>query len=241
MNAFKLNELSKYFNIVDVNDGTGHYVKTIVFSGVNIQLVNGLNATESDNSAGNIIVGYNEQTNPSGLRTGSHNIALGQNNQYTEYAGIVGGERNAIKSPFSSIIGGTDNLTNVNNGEGGIIIGAQNSETQGNHGVIVGGLSHLTSWENDGGVIVGGEGNVVRFDNSVIVGGRTNQADAMNSVVVGGVGNFISHTDAIESVIIGGESNVINEDAPWSVVGGGYNRGVSGIHDFRAGSILEDD
>lgn len=241
MSLTSLSELAKYLDFVNAPNGAGGFVRTLVVSGINVQIVNSTGDTSEINGAGNLIIGYNEPAAPSGLRTGSHNIVYGKNNGYTQYAGIVGGEQNNIQSPFSSIMGGRENRTTVNNGEGGVIIGAQNSETAGAYAVIVGGTTHLASWENNGGVIVGGEGNSVREDNSVCVGGKSNEANVLNSVIVGGAGNRITHNESTESVVVGGETNIIDVSAPFSVIGGGLERSVSGIHDFRAGTILEDE
>lgn len=240
MSLTALSELAKYLDFVNAPDGAGGFIRTLVVSGINVQIVNSTGDTSEINGAGNLIIGYNEPAVPSGLRTGSHNIIYGKNNGYTQYAGVVGGEQNNIQSPFSSIIGGRENRTTINNGEGGIIIGAQNSETAGTYAVIVGGNTHIADWSNNGSVIVGGEGNSGNGVNSVIVGGKSNQIEVVNSVIVGGAGNRIMHDEATESVIVGGESNIIDVSAPYSVIGGGLERAVSGIHDFRAGTILED-
>ena len=45
--------------------------------------------------AGNIIVGYNENTN-NYTRGGSHNIVVGADHNYTSYSGIVSGHANQL-------------------------------------------------------------------------------------------------------------------------------------------------
>ena len=86
-----------------LDDAQGGLAKTIRITGVNVQIVNGLGATNGfpanpgstdplltpTNSVGNLIVGYNEFGNPVGdNRTGSHNI--------------VGGRRMSFSWPCSS-------------------------------------------------------------------------------------------------------------------------------------------
>jgi opacity protein-like surface antigen len=62
----KLVELNNRISWHDIDDGTGNLVRTLRFNGINIQITNGLGTTASFNSAGNLIVGYNEIGNPTG-------------------------------------------------------------------------------------------------------------------------------------------------------------------------------
>src|SRR5258705_97292 len=59
-------EILNHMSIVYLDDGQGGQAKTIRFSGVNVQIVNGLGATETVNGVGNLIVGYNEPGGCSG-------------------------------------------------------------------------------------------------------------------------------------------------------------------------------
>src|SRR5690606_35194649 len=64
--------------------------ETAVFEGCNVQIVNGVGATDSTNALGNLIIGYNE--NQSGYaRNGSHNLVVGRDHGYTSYGGFVAG------------------------------------------------------------------------------------------------------------------------------------------------------
>jgi hypothetical protein len=86
---------------------------TLVVEG-NLQVVNGMGSTGSENGAGNLIVGYNEERtgneNVPGLapneRTGSHNLILGRRQNYTSHGAIVAGSVNASNAPFASVLGG---------------------------------------------------------------------------------------------------------------------------------------
>jgi len=81
----------------------------MVISGANLHIVNGTGETASQNSLGNLIVGYNEMRNdtPStDLRTGSHNLILGEQNSFSSYSGIIGGRHNTITGKFACIDGG---------------------------------------------------------------------------------------------------------------------------------------
>ena len=91
-------EILSHMSIEFLDDGQGGTVKTIRFSEVNVQIVNGLGATNGNpgdpdspigmvNGLGNLIVGYNEllPVGPSNDHTGSHNIVVGTDNNYTRW------------------------------------------------------------------------------------------------------------------------------------------------------------
>jgi len=60
----------RHMSLIQLDDGLGNMVTTIRVTGANLQIVNGLGATDSENGAGNLIVGYNAFGNPEGdLRT----------------------------------------------------------------------------------------------------------------------------------------------------------------------------
>jgi hypothetical protein len=60
---------------------------TVQFSGVNVQIVNGLKLTATTNGAGNLVIGYDESF---GTQTGSHNLVLGTSQSYTSPTGASG-------------------------------------------------------------------------------------------------------------------------------------------------------
>ena len=56
---------------------------------------------------GNLIIGYNAIGNNNGdTRTGSHNLVLGDHNNYSSYGGLVAGEDNIISSRYASVSSG---------------------------------------------------------------------------------------------------------------------------------------
>ena len=74
-----------------------HFLTTsgtsMIISGANLFIRNGLGITNSVNGLGNLILGFNEPrplnadgTNPN-VRTGSHNLVLGVRNNYRSYGG----------------------------------------------------------------------------------------------------------------------------------------------------------
>ena len=103
---------------------------TLVIKGVNIQLVNGKGKTSDINGLGNLIIGYNTERKSSegkDVRTGSHNIVVGDKNNYSSHSGIVAGHSNFIAGPCTSIVGG---MMNYAQGEGSAIVGWKNFNTK---------------------------------------------------------------------------------------------------------------
>ena len=75
----------------------------VVITGANLRIVNGLGTTDTTNGLGNLIVGYNELRmhfpdcagNPHPFcrdaRTGSHNVVVGEGNNFSSFGGLVVG------------------------------------------------------------------------------------------------------------------------------------------------------
>jgi hypothetical protein len=66
------------------------------------------------NGLGNLIVGYNEPR-PEGFvnfRTGSHNVVVGQQHNFSGFGGLVVGFFNEISGDFASVSGGRENAAN---------------------------------------------------------------------------------------------------------------------------------
>src|SRR3989344_3850522 len=126
---------------------------TALFTGVNVQVVNGLYATASANNVGNLIVGYNE---PFGTpaRNGSHNIVLGPQHEYTSYGGFVAGLRNTISAMYAGVSGGFGNTAS------------------GNYASVSGGRNNIASGLYSS--VSGGYGNTAFADYSAVLGGHTN-------------------------------------------------------------------
>src|SRR5215510_6894657 len=63
----------------------------VVISGANLRIVNGLGSTQTTNGVGNLIVGYNEprRFEPPDVRTGSHNVVLGEQQNFSSFGGLV--------------------------------------------------------------------------------------------------------------------------------------------------------
>lgn len=117
--------------------------KDIYFSGCNVHITNGEDYTESTNSYGNLVIGYNDATSScknNCTRSGSHNIILGTNNAYSSYGGIVTGELNSILGKYATITGGTGNevsgmYASVSGGEDNVASGFASSVSGGRNNI----------------------------------------------------------------------------------------------------------
>jgi hypothetical protein len=78
-----------------------------------VQVVSGSGATDAVNGKGNLIVGYNRATFGQ-VRTGSNNLIVGDEHEYTSYAGLVVGFHNTISGASASVSGGVNNTASAN-------------------------------------------------------------------------------------------------------------------------------
>ena len=166
----------------------------VLFSGANLQIVNGLDSTDAPvNGLGNLIVGYNEEFDfDTALfdasvweRIGSHNLIVGPHHTYKSYGGILGGSTNRIFTPHSSILGGRFNGAGA---DYSAIVAGEFNVTAADYSVVVGG----------GGNQTGNWNNLYTGTRNVIVGGSNNHAFGMLGVVLGGDGvNNYAHTGVL--------------------------------------------
>jgi hypothetical protein len=223
-------EILSHMSIVSLPDGQGGQTETIRFTGVNVQIVNGLGATNGDtadpysfnepptatNGVGNLIVGYNEPMNDGhDVRTGSHNIvggAIGSN--YTRWGGIVVGSHNQILGPGACAVGGAAN------------------QASGVWSVASGGYANVGSGYLSS--VTGGSQSTASGEYSTITGGNVNSATGNNSWVGGGE---LNNATGILAGVCGGEQNTAAGYG--SVIGGGRTRMVSGTDNWQAGSLFE--
>jgi trimeric autotransporter adhesin len=202
---------------------------TITVSGANLQVVDGSGSTTgATNGLGNLIVGYNENTSAR-TRTGSHNLVIGIEHEYTSFGGIVAGEENAIAERAASVLGGKHNIA------GSI------------HAVVVGGRLNVAA--GDYSAVVGGSLNTASGNLSAVGGGFTNEASGLNSAVSGGCenqatnnfaavsGGRLGEATAEFSSVQGGYLN--KATGGYSSVSGGSTRTASTQFNWKAGSLSE--
>lgn len=129
--------------VAPVADKLTHFSRVgneIYITGANVNIRNGANQTyQGINGLGNLTIGYNETRTGTGAvntRTGSHNLILGFNNNYSQAGAIVAGAANNSTNHFASIYGGTGNTS------GGLysaVVGGYNNSATGNWSTILGG------------------------------------------------------------------------------------------------------
>jgi hypothetical protein len=92
----------------------------VFITGANLHIVNALGQTdctdaqdlpipECPNGLGNLIVGYNEprpEDFGENIRTGSHNVVVGQFHNFSRFGGLVVGSHNTISGDFAVVTEG---------------------------------------------------------------------------------------------------------------------------------------
>jgi hypothetical protein len=207
----------------------------IVITRANLRIVNGLGTTETTNGLGNLIVGYNElrkdPTLPPNLRTGSHNVVVGKELNFSSFGGLVVGLINEISGTFASVSGGQQNTAT---GRFASISGGLFNRASGAFASVSGGNDNTASGFTSS--VSGGIGNTASgsFASSVC-GGRINVASGEDAAVSGGFQNTAS---GFGSSVSGGEHNTAQGD--FSSVSGGSNRSAPGTDNWIAGSLFAD-
>jgi hypothetical protein len=158
----------------------------IFITGANLHIVNGLGSTncgseeapipDCPNGLGNLIVGYNE---PQGggiedIRTGSHNVVVGQQHNFSSFGGLVVGQFNTISGPLAAAIGGA---VNTASGLSAVVSGGAGNTASGNFAAVSGGADNTASGLS-----------------STVSGGRFNTASGNFAAVSGGQ-NITQETD----------------------------------------------
>ncbi len=232
-------ELRGAISVVSVNG-----VRTLRLSGVNLQVVNGSNFTESVNGAGNLIIGYDEtntstrivcslatDTNGSPLtsestclsaggavavrqKNGSHNLVMGSQNSYSSAGGIIAGRGNFISALHASNLGGTGNLAS---GSLSVTVAGQGNHATETGAAILGGANNLASGSNAS--VSGGSSNSARVVGATVSGGFRNSATGPQSNVSGGIRNDSS---GAFSHVSGGGNNV-SSGTTSTIAGGSSN------------------
>ncbi len=198
---------------------------SVAFTGVNVHIRNGLGATDGDtgggaqvNGLGNLIIGYDEARSSGSDKSGSHNLVLGSENNYTSYGGIVAGSRNEISGKYASVSGG---LSNTASGDYASISGGSFSTASAAQSSVSGGTGNTASGFFS--TVSGGSRNTATGWYSSVSGGYQNTASGQYASVSAGESNDASgqHTS-----ITGGRSNTA--DWGYATVTGGENNSCSG-------------
>jgi hypothetical protein len=230
----------------------------VVITGANLRIVNGLGTTNTTNGLGNLIVGYNELRNdpnrPPDVRTGSHNVIVGLEHNFSSFAGLVVGLLNEISGPFASVSGGQQNIAsdgsasvcggsgNTASGFNSAVCGGGNNTASGVGSAVCGGVGNTASGLTSS--VSGGKGNTASgFDSSSVSGGEQNTASGLQSTVSGGFDNTAS---GLWSWVGGGGGdrnigeNGNTASAERSSVSGGHTRTAPAQFNWAAGALFSD-
>jgi hypothetical protein len=212
----------------------------LTFGEMNVQVVDGSGDTDGPvNGLGNLFVGYNENF-VGATRTGSHNLVVGMDHEYTSYAGLVAGAQNTITGPSASVTGG---YSSTASGDASSVSGGRNNTASGNYSSVSGGYGNEASGSDSS--VSGGGGNVASGDYSFVGGGGHssplygNKAYSHFSAILGGEANVAGDEAsgdpslAQKATISGGNANVAS--SPVSHVSGGRNNVASGWYSVVSG------
>ena len=248
----------------------------LVITGANLRIVNGLGSTDClkgdnpiagepipdcPNGLGNLIVGYNEPSQQGeNVRTGSHNVVVGQAHSFSRFGGLVVGLLNTISGDFAVVSGG---LLNIAAGTWSAVSGGQHNTTEGSRSTVSGGGGNTASGiesvvsggvgNGAGGVwsvVSGGTGNSASGDASAVSGGSFNTAAGGRSAISGGADNRAVGTFSVVSggefnqatggfsVVSAGDSNTAA--GTFAAVSGGQGRQAPGALDWVAGGLFQE-
>jgi hypothetical protein len=184
---------------------------TVRFTGVNVQVVNGLGSTDTANGTGNLVVGYDEpdSTNrpnctigtylgqpvsdstacgtaggtwtTAGFKTGSHYLVAGSQNNYSRWGGVVFGQANTANYDWASVTGGSSNLAS---GQSSSVSGGEGNRAFGVMSSVIGGFNNAAWGEKSS--VSGGGANDARGGRSSVCGGDLNTASGIASSILGG-------------------------------------------------------
>ena len=135
-------------------------------SGFNVRIVDGGGDTSSTSGLGNLTIGYNRlRNNGTDDRTGSHNLILGDQNNYSSFGGLVGGLANTSSGVYASVLGGFG------------------STASGFYSSVSGGARNRAS--SDFSSVSGGANNTASGDSSSVSGGSNRTAGGNLNWVAG--------------------------------------------------------
>jgi hypothetical protein len=159
--------------LAGVSRTTFYGADTLQFSGMNVQVVNGTGSTETVNGLGNLIVGYDTPINVGLTTSGSHNIVVGEGNNFSSFGGLVAGAENLISAEDAVVTGGERNTAS-----------GFASSVSGGAGNTAGGVESSVS---------GGVRNTAGGEGSSVSGGFDNTAGGLDSSILGGSSVTVSN------------------------------------------------
>lgn len=145
---------------------------TVLFSGVNVQVVNGTGLTESANGQGNLVLGYNSAGPAFTDRIGSHNLILGDEQNYPHTGQVVTA---TIASAADLDISAGGDITSSAGANHTVIVGQSRSLQIGEDDLIeIGASASVTVGANLNTTVGGDTGVSVAGDTALVTNGDIN-------------------------------------------------------------------
>ena len=194
----------------------------VIFSGANVHIESGSGNTVDTTGLGNLVIGYDEDSLDSsvidGNRTGSHNLVVGPQHEFTASGGVVSGYANFTSANYASVTGGECNAAGSASfpaactysggaSDGAGVSGGASNTASGAQSSVSGGFINTASGEFSS--VSGGESNAASSEYSSVSGGQNNAASGAGSSVSGGQNNTAS---ADFSSILGGDGITVSTE-----------------------------
>lgn len=206
----------------------------VIFEGANVHIRSGAGSTDEDqcvddgcSGLGNLIIGYNEDFASNTLRTGAHNLVVGDEHGYTSTGGVVAGYQNDVTGRWASVLGGYQNDAG---GQFATVSGGQGNDADGYASTVAGGGNNDATGQ--AAAVLGGSSNVASGFRAAIAGGFDNEAgdpaDPDNGMLTGTAlytavgGGYRNLASGPRSSVSGGQRGTASGEAS-SVSGGSYN------------------
>jgi hypothetical protein len=202
----RVNDLERKLTHVTSRPGA-EGLPEVVITGANLRLVNGRRATATTNGLGNLLVGYNESRQGDNMRTGSHNVVVGQGHNFSSFGGLVVGRQNEISGAFAAVSGGFDNTAS---GASAAVSGGIFNRATGVSAAVSGGFDNTAS--ANATAVCGGQGNTASGESATVSGGNGNTASSANAAVSGGEANMAS---GFAAAVGGGRNHMAQRDFQW--------------------------
>ena len=212
-----ITDLQEKLAYVSISNSTIHGLAGphVIIEGANLHIRNGSTQTDSNNGVGNLIVGYNEADYADNTqRTGSHNLVVGREHEYTNFGGFVAGYRNMVVGPYASVSGGSGNIAI---GPYASVSGGYANSATHLYASVTGGSYNVASL--DYATVSGGSYNTASGSSASVSGGSYNTASGSSASVSGGWANSASGP---RSSVSGGDTNIASGNTA-SIIGGAYN------------------
>jgi hypothetical protein len=162
-------------------------------------------------------------------KSGSHNIVVGDQHNYSRWGGGLIGLRNSATFDYAAVSGGNENRAI---GPYTSVVGGWQNVASGSHASVSGGGDNTASGIQAS--VSGGVANVASGDTSSISGGQANETLDSGAAVSGGFRNTASGTTASVS---GGDNNTASGTN--SSISGGANRSAAGTNNWAAGGLTQ--